>query len=244
MSAPASGPTRISRGPRRGRLAQTPVSERPREKLFAKGAGALSDEELVALLLGTGRAGKPVMESAHELLQEGGFPRLFARGGAELRSLFSGIGAAKAARLEAVVEIGRRLLREPLSSNDVLADPRAAALYLMAVLAPETREVMGALLLDSRNRLVKNVTVFSGTASHASVSPSPLFRHAILAGATGVVLYHNHPSGDPEPSPEDRATTDRFAAAGREIGIEVKDHLVLGRGRWVSFHERGLLPTR
>jgi DNA repair protein RadC len=215
-----------------------PVSERPREKLFEKGAGALSDEELLAVILGTGRAGKPVMESARELLQEGGFPRLFARGGEELRSLFSGIGPAKAARLEAVVEIARRLLHEQVAESDVFADPRTVARYLMAVLASETREVMGALLLDARNRLLKNVTVFAGTASHASVSPSPLFRHAILAGATGVVLY---PSGDPEPSPEDRATTDRFASAGREIGIEVKDHLVLGRGRWVSFHERGLM---
>jgi DNA repair protein RadC len=228
-------------GPLRGRLAETPAAERPREKLFAKGAAALSDEELVALLLGTGRAGKPVMESARELLQDGGFPRLFARGGEELRSLFSGIGPAKAARLEAVVEIGRRLLREPLAAKDVFADPSAAARYLMAVLSSETREVMGGLLLDTKNRLIRDAVVFRGTVSHAAVSPSPLFREAILVGASGVILYHNHPSGDPEPSPEDLATTARFTAAGREIGIEVKDHLVLGRGKWVSFHERKLL---
>ena len=101
---------------------------------------------------------------------------------------------------------------------------------------------MGGLLLDTKNRLIRDAVVFRGTVSHAAVSPSPLFREAILAGASGVILYHNHPSGDPEPSPEDLATTARFAAAGREIGIEVKDHLVLGRGRWVSFHERRLLP--
>ena len=241
MSPGEAGGRRRPPGPRRGRLAETPVAERPREKLLSKGAGALSDEELLAVILGTGRAGQPVMESARELLAEGGFPRLFTRGGAELRSFFQGVGPAKAARLEAVVEIGRRLLREPLASKDVLAEPSAAGRYLLAVLSSETREVMGGLLLDTKNRLIRDAVVFRGTVSHAAVSPSPLFREAILVGAAGVILYHNHPSGDPEPSPEDRATTDRFVAAGREIGIEVRDHLILGRGRWLSFHQRGLL---
>ncbi len=100
---------------------------------------------------------------------------------------------------------------------------------------------MGGLLLDAKNRLVKDAPLFRGTLTHAAVAPSPLFRQAILAGAAGLILYHNHPSGDPEPSPEDLATTKRFLAAGREIGIEVKDHVIVGRGRWVSFHERGLL---
>jgi DNA repair protein RadC len=100
---------------------------------------------------------------------------------------------------------------------------------------------MGGLLLDAKNRLVKDAALFRGTLTHAAVAPAPLFRQAILAGAAGVILYHNHPSGDPEPSPEDLATTKRFLAAGREIGIEVKDHVIVGRGRWVSFHERGLL---
>jgi len=100
---------------------------------------------------------------------------------------------------------------------------------------------MGGLLLDAKNRLVKDAETFHGTVTHAAVAPAPLFRQAILAGAAGVILYHNHPSGDPEPSPEDLATTKRFLAAGSEIGIEVKDHVIVGRGRWVSFHERGLL---
>ncbi len=113
--------------------------------------------------------------------------------------------------------------------------------YLLERLAGETQEVMGGLLLDSKNRLVKDAPLFRGTLSHAAVAPAPLFRQAILAGAAGVILYHNHPSGDPEPSPEDLATTQRFASAGREIGIEVKDHLIVGRGSVVSFHERGLL---
>ncbi|HEX2757724.1 MAG TPA: JAB domain-containing protein, partial [Thermoanaerobaculia bacterium] len=125
--------------------------------------------------------------------------------------------------------------------KDLLSDPPAARGYLAARLIGETQEVMGGLLLDSKNRLIRDAVIFRGTLSHACVAPAPLFRQAILAGAAGVILYHNHPSGDPEPSPEDLATTQRFAAAGREIGIEVKDHLVIGGGRVVSFHERGLL---
>lgn len=225
-----------------GRLAALAPEDRPREKLLARGARALSDEELVALLLGTGLPGRPVLETARALLAEhGGLHGLFDRGPEDLVFRASGVGPAKAARLAAVLEVASRIQRDALATRDVIADPEAAARYLMARLAGETREVMGALLLDAKNRLVKDAAVFHGAPTHASVAPQPLFRQAILAGATGLVLYHNHPSGDPEPSADDRATTARFVAAGREIGIEVRDHLVIGRGRWVSFHSRGLL---
>jgi DNA repair protein RadC len=209
--------------------------------MLRKGPEALDDEELLAILLGTGTAARPVLETARELLKDGGFPRLFARGASDLARLAAGVGPAKATRIEAVLEIGRRLGRDSLSKKNLLADPASVGRYLMSRLANETQEVMGGLLLDSKNRLICDALIFRGTVSHASVAPAPLFRQAILAGAAGLILYHNHPSGDPEPSPEDLATTRRFAAAGREIGIEVKDHLVIGRGRTVSFHERGLL---
>ena len=225
----------------KGRLGDTPKEERPREKLLRKGPEALDDEELLAILLGTGTAARPVLETARELLKDGGFPGLFARGASDLARLAAGIGPAKATRIEAVLEIGRRLSHDSLSKKNLLSDPSTVSAYLSTRLAGEAREVMGGLLLDSKNRLVKDAPIFRGTVSHASVAPAPLFRHAILAGAAGVILYHNHPSGDPEPSPEDVATTKRFVAAGREIGIEVKDHVIVGRGRCVSFHERGLL---
>ncbi len=181
------------------------------------------------------------METAQDLLRDGGLPALFAAGADQLRRLASGIGIAKATRVGAVLELGRRLSHDSLSKKNLLSDPATVRRYLIERLSGETQEVMGGLLLDSKNRLVKDALLFRGTVSHASVAPAPLFRQAILAGAAGVILYHNHPSGDPEPSPEDLATTRRFAAAGREIGIEVKDHVVVGRGRFVSFHERGLL---
>lgn len=229
-------------GARGGRLSELAPGDRPREKLLARGAGALTDEELVALLLGTGLRGRPVLETARALLSEGnGLHGLFARGPQDLLARASGVGPAKAARMAAVLEIASRIQRDALASRDLIGDPDSAARYLMARLAGESREVMGALLLDAKNHLLRDAVVFRGAPTHAAVAPQPLFRQAILAGATGLVLYHNHPSGDPEPSADDRATTARFATAGREIGIEVRDHLVVGHGRWVSFHARGLL---
>lgn len=227
----------------KGRIAALPKSERPREKLLAKGPEALSDIDLVALLLGTGSATRGVLETAEELLARGGLPGLARRGAVEILTHRHGIGAAKAARLAAVIEIARRVARDELQTRDIVSDPESAGRYLTGALATETREVMGALLLDTRNRLLEDFVVFRGTVSHASVSPAPLFREAIVAGAAGLVLYHLHPSGDPEPSAEDRVTTDRFVRAGREIGIPVRDHLVVGRGRWVSFLRRGLLTA-
>lgn len=228
-------------GPRVGRLAETPEDERPREKILRKGPEHLSDAELLALVLGTGTSGRPVLEMAAGLLEGGGLPALFARGAADLATLVRGVGPAKAARVAAVLEISARVTRDSLSKKSLLSDPAQVGRYLVGRLAGETQEVMGGLLLDAKNRLVKDAPLFRGTVTHAAVAPGPLFRQAILAGAAGLVLYHNHPSGDPEPSPEDLATTKRFLAAGREIGIEVKDHVIVGRGRWVSFHERGLL---
>jgi DNA repair protein RadC len=232
----------MKRGPRVGRLADTPEADRPREKLLHRGAAALSDEELLALVLGTGTAGRPVLETARQLL-DGGLSALFRRGEAELLANARGVGPAKAARVAAVLEIARRLQRESLSARVAIGDAAAAARYLVTALAHESREVMGGLLLDAKNRLLKDAVVFQGTATHASVAPAPLFRQAILAGATGLVLYHNHPSGDPSPSAEDDETTQRFQAAGREIGIEVKDHLVVGAGACYSFHRRAMLSV-
>ena len=228
-------------GPQVGRLAERKTEERPREKLLRMGPEHLDDEELLVIVLGTGSVRRPVLETAQDLLADGGFPSLFARGAGDLRTLVHGIGPAKATRVAAILEIAARVTRDSLSKKSLLGDPNTVGRYLMERLAGETQEVMGGLLLDSKNRLVKDASLFRGTVSHASVAPAPLFRQAILASAAGVILYHNHPSGDPEPSPEDLATTKRFLAAGREIGIEVKDHVIVGRGRWVSFHERGLL---
>ena len=239
---PAGGTSRRRpRGPAVGRLAALAPEDRPREKLIGRGAAALTDEELVAVLLGTGRAGQPVLETARDLLRGTGLHGLLGDDPAIHLLRSRGVGAAKAARLVAAAEIARRLARAELDARPVVSGPEAAGDYLANALAAETREVMGGLLLDARNRVVHDAVVFRGSATFAAVSPQPLFRMAVLRGAVGIVLYHNHPSGDPSPSPEDRATTDRFVRVGRDLGIEVRDHVVVGRGRWFSFRREGLL---
>lgn len=241
--AGSGGEGRRRRGPTTGRLAARTPEERPREKLLERGPAALSDEELVALLLGTGTPGRPVLEMARELLSAGGLGGLLSRGAAGLTTLVPGIGPAKAARLAAVSEIALRLLKQRLSDRDLVADPESAADYLRLTLGGESQEVMGALLLDAKNRLLADAPVFRGTSTAAAVLPASVFRAAVLHGAVSVVLYHNHPSGDPSPSADDRATTGRFVEAGRALGVEVRDHLVVGRTGWVSFRRMGWLKA-
>lgn len=229
-------------GPRAGRLAELPPEDRPREKLVARGAETLTDEELVAILLGTGRAGAGVLETAREVLRGNGLRGLLARSErGRVRELALGIGKAKACRLAAAAELARRLTRAEAEERPLIDAPEAAGAHLAAKLATELREVMGALFLDAKNRLIHDEVVFRGGVSSASVQPGPLLRIAVLEGAAALVLYHNHPSGDPTPSPEDRATTARFVAAGEVVGVPVRDHVVVGRGRWFSFRREGLM---
>jgi DNA repair protein RadC len=229
-------------GSRSGRLAELSPEDRPREKLVARGAEALTDEELVAILLGTGRAGTGVLETAREVLRGNGLRGLLARSErGRVRELALGIGTAKACRLAAAAELARRLTRAEVEERPLVDAPEAAGAYLSAALAAEVREVMGALFLDSKNRLVSDEIVFRGGVSAASVQPGPVLRIAVLYGAAALVLYHNHPSGDPTPSPEDCATTARFVTAGEAVGVPVRDHVVVGRGRWFSFRREGLM---
>jgi len=230
------------RGPKGGLLAELSPEDRPREKLVARGGEALTDEELVAILLGTGRAGTGVLETARDVLRGSGLRGLLARSErGRVRELARGIGLAKACRIAAAAELARRLGRAELDGRPLIEAPEAAGAYLATALATELREVMGGLLLDAKNRLIADEVVFRGGVSSASVQPGPLLRVAVLEGAAGLVLYHNHPSGDPTPSPEDRATTARFVAAGEAVGVPVRDHVVVGRGRWFSFRREGLL---
>ncbi len=225
-----------------GLLAGLAPEDRPREKLVARGAEALTDEELVAILLGTGRAGAGVLETAREVLRGGGLRGLLARSErGRVRELARGIGVAKACRIAAAAELARRLARAEVAERPLIDAPEAAGAYLAATLAAELREVMGGLLLDAKNRLIHDAVVFRGGVTSASVQPGPLLRIAVLEGAAALVLYHNHPSGDPTPSPEDRATTARFVAAGDAVGVPVRDHVVVGRGCWFSFRREGLM---
>ena len=220
-------------------IREIPLDERPRERLLAAGAGALSDAELVALLLRTGSRGTSAVALARDLLaSQGGLDGLAASPSAGLRR--KGLGDAKAATLGAALEIGRRLARAAVPLDDPLAKPDVVARYLALRFDVRGQEVLGALFLDGRNRLVGESDVFRGTVDRAAVEPPALLREAIVRSATGIVLFHTHPSGDPTPSLDDLAFTARIAEGAKILGLRLLDHLILGHGgRWLSLRQHG-----
>jgi DNA repair protein RadC len=219
-------------------IREVPVDERPRERLLAGGGGALSDTELVAVLLRTGRRGTSVVELARELLREcGGLAGLAGSGDASLRR--RGLGNAKAATLLAAVEIGRRLARGEIPDREPLGQPAAVARFLALRYSRRDQEVMGVLLLDARHRLIAENEVYRGTLNRAAVEPRALLKEALVRGAAGILVFHTHPSGDPSPSTEDLLFTRHLAAAADAVGLKLVDHMILGgAGAWVSLRER------
>ncbi len=220
-------------------IREIPADERPRERLLAHGPAALGDAELVAVLLRTGRPGASALEVARETLAAvGGLAGLAGQGAPAL--LRKGLGEAKAAALLAAAEVGRRLARTDAVVRTPLAHPAAVASYLALRYGVRDQEVMGALYLDTRNRLLAERELYRGTLNRAAVEPRQILKQGILHGAAGCLVFHTHPSGDPSPSAEDLAFTRRLAEAGEVVGIRLVDHLILGAvGRWTSLRERG-----
>ncbi len=221
------------------RIGDLAPDERPRERLLQSGPHTLADAELVAVLLRTGRPGTSALDLARELLAEnGGLVGLMAAGLPQLRR--RGLGQAKAASLLAAVEIGRRLARAELPERVPMDQPAAVACYLALRFAQRDQEVVGALFLDSRNRLIGERDIYRGTLTRAVVEPREILKEGLLQGAAGMVLFHTHPSGDPSPSAEDVLFTRRLAEAGELVGIRLLDHLILGgAGRWLSLRQQG-----
>lgn len=227
------------------KVADLPIDERPREKLLDKGAASLSDAELLAVLLRTGRHGEPVLELARQWLADaGGLPGLASLDVAEL-SHRPGVKLAKATVLAAALELGRRLARQGLETRSLLDRPEAAAEFLTRCYAHERVEVFGCLCLDSRHRLlrVREHLLHRGARTHAEVEPGEVFRAAIADNANALILWHTHPSGDPTPSDDDVNLTRQLVAAGKVLNIRILDHLVIAQGGFVSLRQRGLLPA-
>jgi DNA repair protein RadC len=219
-------------------IAELRDQEKPRERLVEHGPSALSDKELVAVLLRTGRRGQTVWSMAHEILEEtGGLEGLV---GARAEDLVrEGLGTAKAASLIAAVEVGRRLARRKMPARPPLGRPSKVASYLRLRYQVRDQEVMGALYVDTRNKLMHETEIYRGTLSRAAVEPREILKEALRLGAAGLVLFHTHPSGDPAPSAEDLAFTRRLAEAGEVLGVRLVDHMIIGGpGRWVSLRER------
>jgi DNA repair protein RadC len=215
------------------------AADRPREKLVRVGADALGDNELVAVVLGLGQRARSALDLANAVLDDvGGLHRL-ARASHDALCRVPGIGAAQAARLLAAVELGRRTLLQPPVDRPQLRSPRDTAGYLLPRFSARPVEHFGLVLLDVRCRVIRTALLSVGTIDATTVHPREVFREATVAGASSVVLFHNHPSGDPAPSPDDVRLTARLVRAGEVMGIDVIDHLILADDRYYSFRESG-----
>jgi len=215
--------------------------DRPREKLLRNGPIALGDNELIALVLGSGLRGMDSLHVANELLRARGGLHGLVRSTAADFAHIRGIGTAKAAQLLAALELGRRTLTSAPGARLQLRTARDAAAYLMPAYGSRPVEQFGIVLLDTKHRVMKTTIVASGTLNATIVEPRDVFREALVAGAAAIVAFHNHPSGDPTPSPEDEELTRRLRAAGMLMGIDLVDHLILGDVRYSSFRETGRL---
>lgn len=225
-------------------LKDLPIDAQPREKLLARGAAALSDAELLALLLRTGIQGKGVLQLADELLQIrggfGGVSGLLQASVADLKAV-KGLGPAKMAELLAVLELARRAMAEQLQQSPVFDTPHVVKHYLQLHLAGKAHEVFAVLLLDAHNRLIVMKEMFQGTLTQTSVYPREVVKLALLHNAAAMVLAHNHPSGSVQPSRADEALTQTLKAALALVDVRVLDHIIVGAGQTLSMAEKGLL---
>lgn len=222
-------------------IRQWPEAERPRERLHRDGAAALASRELLAILIGSGREGASALDIAGALLRsaDGSLRRLAAATPVELAGVV-GIGPATAARVSAALELGRRLAREGPLERGRIRGPADVYERCAPGMRDLAQEEFRTLLLNTQHAVLRELVITRGTLDTSIVHPREVFRAAITENAAAIVLVHNHPSGDPTPSPEDRTVTGQLAEAGRLVGIPVLDHVVVGDGRYVSFVEAGL----
>ena len=214
--------------------------DRPRERLRQVGAGAVSTAELLAIVLRTGTGGENVLRLAERLLAEfGSLPGLSRASIAELMNV-KGVGEAKASEVKAALELGRRLMASAPEERPVVSSPADAANLLMSEMMFLEQEHLRLILLDTRNRVLKTPTIYVGSLNTSVVRVGELFRAALKANAAAMIVVHNHPSGDPAPSPEDIKVTRQLVEAGKLMDIEVLDHIVIGHQCFVSLKERGL----
>lgn len=218
-----------------------PEDERPRERLLAHGATALSDAELLAIFLRTGTAGMPVMTLARHLIHRFGSLRALMSASHRQFCAVRGLGTAKYAQLQAAMEMARRVMDEPLRHGDPLQSPADTRRFLASRLGTYPHEVFAGLFLDNRHRVIQYRELFRGTIDGAAVYPREVVRQALEDNAAAVIFAHNHPSGVAEPSQADIALTRRLKEALDLVDIRVLDHMVIGHGEVISLAERGLM---
>jgi DNA repair protein RadC len=220
-----------------------PAEDRPREKLLDRGAAALSDAELLAIILRNGNAstGESAIDHARVLLSRfGGFKGLGEISGTEMRSV-KGIGSAKVAQVKACLEIARRTRHERWQPGEALRSSEEVFQHFRASLENEKRELFYVVLLNNKNRKIRDIKVSEGSLTASLVHPREVYNPVIRESAAAVIFVHNHPSGDPAPSQEDIDITRRLKEVGNVMGIRVLDHVVIGRDRYFSFSDKGIL---
>ena len=217
-----------------------PLDLRPRERMLYAGASALNSAELVAILLRVGGRGESAVRMAERLLaQFGGLPGL-AQASLDELCAAHGMGEAKATQVKAALELGRRLLATAPHERPQVRSPADVASLLMVEMGLLEQEHLRVVLLDTKNHVVRVATIYTGSLNTAVLRVGEVFREAIRANCASLIVVHNHPSGDPTPSPEDVRVTEQLVEAGKLLDIDVLDHVVIGRNRYVSLKERGL----
>ncbi|ASR43157.1 hypothetical protein BEN78_06925 [Xanthomonas citri pv. mangiferaeindicae] len=222
-------------------ISKWPKSERPREKLFARGAGALSDAELLAIFLGSGLRGMDAVATGRQLLKDHGSLRALLERGPQGLAQLPGLGMARASGLSAALEVGNRVLAQTLERGEAITDPGAAGRYFTQRLRGLPHEVFAVLYLDARHRALAFEEVFQGTIDNAEVYPRELARRALAHNAAAIIVGHNHPSGNNCPSGADRTVTSMIRQALSLVDVRVLDHLVIGEGEAVSLAATGFL---
>jgi DNA repair protein RadC len=217
-----------------------PEDERPREKLLKFGADKLSDTELLAILLRVGSSGKSAIDLARELVNEfGTFRNIDSKSFAGLKR--KGLGIAKIAQIKAAIEIGKRFLKEKSLSKIKINTSKDIVDYFIPYLRDMKKEVFKAVLLDGKNKIIKDVTISEGTLTKSIVHPREIIKESVTEGAAALVLLHNHPSGEPEPSQDDIEITNRIISACKLMGIRILDHVIIGDNNYFSFFNEGLI---
>lgn len=223
------------------KIQDVPKAERPRERLLQYGATHLSNKELIALLLGSGTRSESVLDLSKRVLMHFEGLKLLRNATIEELTAIKGIGPAKGVIMLAALELGERLNKYKPTERYVIRSPEDGADYVMEDMRKLDQEHFIALYLNTKNQIIHHQTIFIGTLNSSVVHPREIFREAVRRSSASVIVAHNHPSGDPTPSPEDINVTKRLVKAGKIMGIEVLDHLVIGDNKFVSLKEKGYL---
>jgi DNA repair protein RadC len=227
--------------PRRLTLKQLPESERPRERLIQEGSENLTDAELLAIVLGSGTPSESALQLAQRIIKEcGGLDKLARMSVIELRS-FHGIGPARATQLKASLELSRRYASNWQNSGELFSNSQAVYHCFRAELGSQSQEEFWSVSLNAKNKLLARHFITRGTLTSSLVHPREVFEKAIRDSAAAMIVVHNHPSGDPDPSPEDRKITSILAEGGRLLGIPLLDHVIIASKKYFSFKDSGLL---